>query len=76
MLEYFSQFGKVLSAYGLKNAATNKNKGFGFVEFDSVQETQNVLKVKSHFINGVRISCSPYMNKRQVKIAIQNHSLP
>ena len=58
-----------MSAYGLKNAATGKNKGFGFVEFDTVQETQRVLKVKTHFINGIRISCSPYMNRRQVKIA-------
>jgi hypothetical protein len=74
--DYFSQFGKVLSAYGLKNAATGKNKGFGFVEFDSIQEAQNVLKVKLHLIDGVRISCSPYMNKRQVKISnpSENHS--
>lgn len=74
LFSYFTQYGNVLSAYGLKNAATGKNKGFGFVEFNSVEEAQKVLNIKNHFIGEFRISCSPYINKREVKMSKSQHN--
>ena len=38
------------------------------MEFNTVEEAQKVLSIKNHFIGEYRISCSPYINKREAKM--------
>eukprot|EP00299_Pterocystis_sp_00344_P017643 c8843_g1_i2.p1 GENE.c8843_g1_i2~~c8843_g1_i2.p1 ORF type:complete len:132 (+),score=24.99 c8843_g1_i2:38-397(+) len=43
LTEYFSQFGKVLSANVVNFAGTTKSRGFGFVKFADDETTDKVL---------------------------------
>lgn len=63
MVDYFSGFGKVLSAYIIKNAATGKSKGFGFVEFVEQKTAQEVIEIQFHVIKNVKVSCSLYLKR-------------
>ncbi|KAM1056542.1 hypothetical protein ACFX13_030677 [Malus domestica] len=43
LTEAFSPFGKVVHVHILRNATTNKSKGFGYVTFEGEEEAQNAL---------------------------------
>lgn len=60
---YFEQFGDVLSAYVVKNFATGKSKGFGFVEYFDRDSAQKVIDIQFHEIKGVNVSCSLYLKR-------------
>lgn len=44
LADIFSQAGKVISAQVIKDRATGRSKGFGFVEMSSDEEAQNAVK--------------------------------
>ena len=44
LAEIFSQAGTVVSAQVIKDRATGRSKGFGFVEMSSDEEAQNAVK--------------------------------
>merc|ERR1712066_1084795 len=46
---HFLQFGKIKTAYIIKDHHTNESKGFGYVQFISEQDVENVLQTK-HFL--------------------------
>ena len=54
---YFRKYGQVLHVQISKHPGTNDYKGFGFVEFDSLESAQQVLSLHHHEINGFSIVC-------------------
>lgn len=60
---YFCEFGNVLSAYVVKNFATGKSKGFGFVEYSDPDAAKRVIDIQYHIIKGVKVSCSFYLKR-------------
>ena len=53
----------MLSAYIIKNAATGKSKGFGFVEFVDQKTAQEIIEIQFHVIKNVKVSCSLYLKR-------------
>ncbi|TDH74259.1 hypothetical protein CCR75_006363 [Bremia lactucae] len=49
--QYFSQYGKVVSAEVMFNRETNKSRGFGFVIFENETSVELVLQEKNHVID-------------------------
>lgn len=47
----------------VKNYATGKSKGFGFVEYKNRESAQEVIDVQFHEIKGVKVSCSLYLKR-------------
>jgi cold-inducible RNA-binding protein len=41
--EIFAEFGNVVSATIIMDRATNRSKGFGFVEFESAEDAQKAV---------------------------------
>lgn len=59
-MEYFSKFGALNNAYVIYMPGTEISKGFGYVEFASVEVASLVLSMRRHFI-------------KQKKITVENH---
>lgn len=59
---YFSQFGPA-SAFIMRDGATNRSRGFGFVNFDD-ENTMNAVLQFQHQIDGMSVTCSPYDGTR------------
>ncbi len=57
--EYFSQFGEVVEGTVMRDGATGRSRGFGFLTFRD-PKTVNTVMVKEHFLDGkiVRASIS------------------
>lgn len=55
--QYFSQFGRMVEAYIQKDRTTGNSRGFGFVEFETHEEVESILRSKNHTINGHTIDC-------------------
>ena len=47
--EMFSEVGEVVSARVITDRATNRSKGFGFVEFSSSEEAQAAIEKFNEF---------------------------
>jgi RNA-binding protein Musashi len=58
MLKYFSRYGEVIDCVVMKNPATGKSRGFGFVTFKDPSCVETVLANGPHVLDG-----------RQVRIA-------
>lgn len=50
--EYFSQFGEVAEVMVMKDPATRRSRGFGFITFTNSVSVQGVLALHSHTIDG------------------------
>jgi len=50
--EYFSQFGEVAEVMVMKDPATRRSRGFGFITFTNAVSVQGVLALPSHTIDG------------------------
>jgi RNA-binding protein Musashi len=46
--EYFSQFGEVLECTVMRDGASGRSRGFGFLTFKDAR-TVNIVMVKEHF---------------------------
>ncbi|KAI1178631.1 hypothetical protein F4777DRAFT_80182 [Nemania sp. FL0916] len=49
--EYFSQFGEVTECTVMRDGATGRSRGFGFLTFKD-PKTVNIVMVKEHFLDG------------------------
>ena len=55
--EYFQTFGEVVEAVIMKDRATGRARGFGFVVFADAAVAERVVKAK-HMIDGRTVSCT------------------
>ena len=49
--DYFSQFGEVIDCQVMRDGATGRSRGFGFLTFKD-PKTVNIVMVKEHFLDG------------------------
>lgn len=56
--DYFSQFGEVTECTVMRDGATGRSRGFGFLTFKD-PKTVNVVMVKEHYLDGKIVSISP-----------------
>ncbi|KAL2268724.1 hypothetical protein VTJ83DRAFT_3570 [Remersonia thermophila] len=49
--DYFSQFGEVLECTVMRDGATGRSRGFGFLTFKD-PKTVNIVMVKEHYLDG------------------------
>ncbi|CZR60464.1 related to heterogeneous nuclear ribonucleoprotein D0 [Phialocephala subalpina] len=49
--EYFSQFGEVLECTVMRDGASGRSRGFGFLTFKDAR-TVNIVMVKEHYLDG------------------------
>lgn len=49
--EYFSQFGDVLECTVMRDGASGRSRGFGFLTFKDPR-TVNIVMVKEHYLDG------------------------
>lgn len=61
--EYFSKFGEVQECTVMRDGASGRSRGFGFLTFRDPR-TVNVVMVKEHYLDGkiVRPSLPPHPN--------------
>lgn len=52
---YFSQFGKVTHCTIMRDAATNRSRGFAFLTFEDPKAVNTVM-VREHFLDGKIVS--------------------
>ncbi|KAF2835112.1 RNA-binding domain-containing protein [Patellaria atrata CBS 101060] len=52
--DYFSQFGEVLECTVMRDSATGRSRGFGFLTFKD-PKTVNIVMVKEHWLDGKTI---------------------
>lgn len=55
MRDYFSQFGEVLECTVMRDGATGRSRGFGFLTFKD-PKTVNIVMVKEHYLDGKIVS--------------------
>lgn len=55
--DYFSQFGEVVECTVMRDGATGRSRGFGFLTFKD-PKTVNIVMVKEHFLDGKIVSHS------------------
>lgn len=53
--EYFSQFGEVTECTVMRDGATGRSRGFGFLTFDDPKNVNTVM-VKEHYLDGKIVS--------------------
>ena len=53
--DYFSQYGEVQECTVMRDAATGRSRGFGFLTFRD-PKTVNIVMVKEHFLDGKIVS--------------------
>src|SRR6266487_3263814 len=49
--DYFSQFGEVLECTVMRDGASGRSRGFGFLTFKD-PKTVNIVMVKEHYLDG------------------------
>ena len=49
--DYFSQFGEVQECTVMRDGASGRSRGFGFLTFKD-PKTVNIVMVKEHFLDG------------------------
>eukprot|EP00088_Acartia_fossae_P017391 TRINITY_DN1986_c1_g1_i1.p1 TRINITY_DN1986_c1_g1~~TRINITY_DN1986_c1_g1_i1.p1 ORF type:complete len:407 (+),score=76.48 TRINITY_DN1986_c1_g1_i1:102-1322(+) len=50
--EYFSKYGEVAEVMVMKDPATRRSRGFGFITFSNASSVQQVLAISNHTIDG------------------------
>lgn len=58
MHDYFSQFGEVQECTVMRDNATGRSRGFGFLTFRD-PKTVNTVMVKEHYLDGKIVSLMP-----------------
>lgn len=67
--DYFSQFGEVIECTVMRDSATGRSRGFGFLTFKD-PKTVNIVMVKEHYLDGKIVSLS--LRKPRVPCHIPN----
>jgi RNA-binding protein Musashi len=52
---YFSQFGEVIECTVMRDGATGRSRGFGFLTFKD-PKVVNIVMVKEHYLDGKIVS--------------------
>jgi len=61
--DYFSQFGEVIECTVMRDGATGRSRGFGFLTFKD-PKTVNIVMVKEHYLDGKIVSsCFDFFKK-------------
>ncbi|XP_022109983.1 heterogeneous nuclear ribonucleoprotein A0-like isoform X2 [Acanthaster planci] len=66
---HFSQFGKVKSAVIIKDMGSGRSKGYGFVNYFTVQDRNNALAVPCHELDGRALTCSVAKESNKTRAA-------
>lgn len=53
--DYFTQFGEVVECTVMRDGATGRSRGFGFLTFRD-PKTVNIVMVKEHYLDGKIVS--------------------
>jgi RNA-binding protein Musashi len=61
--EYFSQFGEVQECTVMRDSATGRSRGFGFLTFRD-PKTVNTVMVKEHYLDGKIVRPATYHLRR------------
>jgi RNA-binding protein Musashi len=56
--DYFSQFGEVTECTVMRDGASGRSRGFGFLTFKDPR-TVNIVMVKEHYLDGKIVCASP-----------------
>lgn len=59
--DYFSKFGEVQDVTVMRDGATGRSRGFGFLTFKD-PKTVNIVMVKEHHLDGKIVSCTSYFH--------------
>ena len=59
--DYFSQFGEVQECTVMRDAATGRSRGFGFLTFRD-PKTVNIVMVKEHFLDGKIVRTAHFLH--------------
>ena len=62
LLKYFGQFGQILNAYIIFDPDSRQSRGFGYVEFSTVDEAKRVLHTPDHEISGRKLTVENHKN--------------
>ena len=57
--DYFSEFGEVLECTVMRDGATGRSRGFGFLTFKD-PKTVNTVMVKEHYLDGKIVSLASH----------------
>jgi RNA-binding protein Musashi len=71
---YFSQFGEVLECTVMRDGATGRSRGFGFLTFKD-PKTVNSVMVKEHYLDGKIVSARRKCPSRSTKISNTWHQI-
>lgn len=72
LIEAFSAFGKVKSAYVIKDSRTERSLNFGYVVFKELRAAENALSAENIIVSGKKIICKSYKSKMEVENARKN----
>lgn len=61
--DYFTQFGEVIECTVMRDGATGRSRGFGFLTFRD-PKTVNIVMVKEHYLDG-KIVSKPLLSVHQ-----------
>lgn len=66
---YFSQYGHIEDSIVMKDRASGKARGFGFVTFEKEESAENVMKnYENHFLRGKWIECKRAVAKDKMNL--------
>jgi len=66
LLNYFRQYGTVVSSWILRDVESNKSRGFGFVVFEDKKDVDRVLAYEGHKLDGEKLRVKLAIPKRQI----------
>jgi len=66
LLNYFRQYGTVVSSWILRDVESNKSRGFGFVVFEDKKDVDRVLAYEGHKLDGEKLRVKLAIPKREI----------
>ena len=63
--DFFSQFGKVESAYVVKVHSSNKSRSFGYVTFEQEVPAQTLVQMQTVEIKGIKVFVHPFQKNHE-----------
>ena len=59
LINYFLQFGEILSVDHKRNPDTNKQRFFCYILFENLESAKDVIMTRDHYIQGYLVICEP-----------------
>ena len=70
--EYFSTFGELAEVMVMKDPATRRSRGFGFVTFENEDVVDRVCEIHFHTIKNKKVECKKAQPKEAVQVCEKN----